>query len=32
MNRSDPESQKLEFWLLARIKPGVTLQQVTSDC
>ena len=31
MNRSDPETQKLEFWMLARTKPGVTLQQVTSD-
>jgi putative ABC transport system permease protein len=31
MNRSDPENQRLEFWLLARTKPGVTLQQVTSD-
>ena len=31
MNRSDPESQKLEFWLLARMKPGVTLQQAASD-
>ena len=25
MNRSDPETQKLEFWMLARTKPGVTL-------
>ncbi|HEX8802137.1 MAG TPA: ABC transporter permease [Terriglobales bacterium] len=31
MNRSDPETQKLEFWMLARTKPGVTLQQATSD-
>ena len=31
MNRSDPGNQRLEFWLLARRKPGVTLQQVTSD-
>ena len=31
MNRSDPETQKLEFWMLARTKPRVTLQQVTSD-
>ncbi len=31
MNRSDPENQRLEFWLLARRKPGVTLQQTTSD-
>jgi len=31
MNRSDPESQKLEFWLLARLKPGVTLQETASD-
>ncbi|MFZ1136047.1 MAG: ABC transporter permease [Candidatus Korobacteraceae bacterium] len=31
MNRSDPENQRLEFWMLARTKPGVTLQQVTSD-
>jgi len=31
MNRSDPDNQRLEFWLLARTKPGVTLQQVTSD-
>ncbi len=31
MNRSDPENAQLEFWLLARTKPGVTLQQVTSD-
>jgi len=31
MNRSDPENQQVEFWLLAHIKPGVTLQQVTSD-
>jgi hypothetical protein len=25
MNRSDPETQKLEFWMLTRTKPGVTL-------
>ena len=31
MNRSDPENQRLEFWLLGRTKPGVTLQQVQSD-
>ena len=31
MNRSDPDTQKLEFWMLARTKPGVTLEQVTSD-
>ena len=31
MNRSDPDTQKLEFWMLARTKPGVTLHQVTSD-
>jgi putative ABC transport system permease protein len=31
MNRSDPENQRLEFWLLAHTKPGVTLRQVTSD-
>ena len=31
MNRSDPESQKLEFWLLARLKPGVTLKETASD-
>ena len=31
MDRSDPEAQKLEFWMLARTKPEVTLQQVTSD-
>ena len=31
MNRSDPESRKLEFWLLARLKPGVTLKETASD-
>jgi putative ABC transport system permease protein len=31
MNRSDPENRRIEFWLLAHTKPGVTLQQVTSD-
>jgi putative ABC transport system permease protein len=31
MNRSDPANQRIEFWLLAHTKPGVTLQQVTSD-
>jgi putative ABC transport system permease protein len=31
MSRSDPDNQRIEFWLLARTKPGVTLEQVTSD-
>jgi putative ABC transport system permease protein len=31
MNRSDPENQRIEYWLLAHTKSGVTLQQVTSD-
>ncbi len=31
MNRSDPENQRLEFWLLAHLKPGVTVQQAASD-
>jgi len=31
MDRGDPEAQKLDFWMLARTKPEVTLQQVTSD-
>jgi putative ABC transport system permease protein len=31
MSRSGPDNQRIEFWLLARTKPGVTLEQVTSD-
>jgi putative ABC transport system permease protein len=31
MNRSDPVNKHLDFWLLGRLKPGITTQQAASD-
>ena len=31
MNRSDAANRRLEFWMLGRLKPGVTTQQAASD-